>query len=246
MKKVYGIIGSGDVNEKALKASLNDLPKDAVYYVAHHKDCDSIEHIFDWLIDNEVEFVVVGKAGAVLAKYAEEIKPADDTLDSWVLRYVEGCDPTILVLWDENVDKEVITAANYGYPILELSNGLSPIIVADDTPPVVEEPTVEPETVEADPEGFSDEELAAMPVAALKRYAISQGIDIKGMTKADIIVALAGDIVRDMEVPVEVPAETPVVSQSKRPVAVILVMDNGSSVTVHGDADTMDRILAVL
>lgn len=244
MKKVYGIIGSGDVNEKALKASLNDLPKDAVYYIAHHKKSESVEHVFDWMIDNEVEFVVVGTAGTILAKYAEEVKPADDTLDSWVLRYVEDCDPTILVLWDEGVEKEVIAAANAGYTILELSNGLSPIIVAEDSEPAVEPVAEEEPAKEGTPERFSDEELASMPVAALKRYAISQGIDIKGMTKADILVALAGDIVRDMEIPVE--NETPVISQSKRPVAIILVMDNGSSVTVHGDADTMDRILAVL
>lgn len=258
MKKVYGIIGSGSVSEKALRAALNDLPKDAVYYVPHHKNVETIEHIYDWMIDNEVEFVVVGKAGPTLTRAAvgvEEPQP-ETNLNASVLTYVEGSNPTILVLWDDTVEPEIIAASEQGYTILELSNGLAPIIIEDDDTP--EEPQQEEAPVEVAPEeateGFSREELVSMPIAAVKRHAVQKGIDVKGRTKSELIDDIIDGFVPDIVTESEIPSEEvvlrddplPTLSSAVTPVSVILILNNGTSITVHGDQATMNRILAVL
>lgn len=252
----YGIIGKGAVSEAALKAALDDLSKDAAFYV--HKDgkvTDSLTALFTWLIDWEREFHVLGNSiGVSLSEYAKST--SDGTMEDVINK-----SDTILVLWDdsESLEKGIMYAASSGKKILELSNGLAPIEVEDDTaaPVVAQQPELEVQNDEQEEEAqvFSRAEMEAMPAAAVKRYATNSGVDIKGKTKAEIIDEVMGGTPAPV---VEQKAEEGNAGQQLEPLtkasianavgamSLIFILDNGTSITVHTDRETMNRVMSVL
>lgn len=247
----YGVIGKGAVSDAALKAALEDLNEESAFYV--HKDgkvSDSLTALFTWFIDWEREFHVIGNSiGVSLTEFAKS------TSDGDMESVIDKAD-TILVLWDDSdaLEKGIMYAASAGKKILELSNGLAPIEVEDDTPAPVPAPQQEPEpesSEEDEEKVFSRAEMEAMPAAAVKRYATNTGIDIKGKTKSEIIYEIfnstpgLADAIEEVQESTP-PAPRPVLSEAVTPVSVILVLNNGTSVTIHGDKETMNRIMSVL
>lgn len=193
--KNYVVIGRGNGNRKVITASLNDLPEDSVFHLLWTGDPTPAEEaVLDWLIDNEKTFHVYGqrKVPAGLSRYAE------DVIDSGpmdMLHAVENLGGnTALVLWDEGVEADVLHASTVFPHLLELTNGLAPIEVQgdDDEEEQPTPPTSKEEEKEEDMK-FSVEELANMPAAAVKRIAKERGIDISGLTKAEIIPLLQGE-----------------------------------------------------
>lgn len=176
---LYGIIGTGEASESAIAAALNDLDTNATFVVPNRKST-VMEPIWDWLIDQDIAFDIVGEPGKALRKYANNvIETETNDTDSFLLQHLTEASesPTILVLWDdsENCAKNVLFAASKNWKILELTNGLAPITVDEEEAPVEQE------------EQFNAEELESMPIAALKRLAVNAGIDVKGKTREEII-----------------------------------------------------------
>ena len=193
---IYAILGEGPVTYKALAAALDELDKTAKFIVPYGKS-ESLESLYDWLIDNEMQFTVVGTASRGLKSCAEEIIDLDEGENPHSaivdIAIKMAANPVVLVLWqDEVLDDYIMRAAKEGLKILELSNGLTPIDVLDDdesSPPA--KAPVEPAEHPTDEGGsFTREELMSMPVAAVKRFAVSQNIDISGMKKEEIINSL--------------------------------------------------------
>lgn len=183
---LYGIIGEGKANEAAITAALNDLNAEESLFVVPNRRSDPMEPVWDWLIDQDALFDIVGEPGKSLRKYANKVildMPVEDP-DFAVLQYLtnhpEEHAPTILVLWDdsENCAKNVLFAASKNWKILELTNGLAPITVDEEEAPVEQE------------EQFNAEELESMPIAAVKRLAVNAGIDVKGKTREEIVASL--------------------------------------------------------
>lgn len=272
MSKVYGIVGTGTAAPKAIWAALEDLEDDATFVVPYGRT-PGLELVYDWLIDNEKKFSVVGNPGKTIREYAAEVIPAEGgDLNMIVLDTVQNDSPTILVLWEDNLEKPILSASAKKFPILELTNGLLPISVEEDEKP---QPEVKVE-VEAEPEveeerTFSKEELEAMPIAAVKRYTVNNSdIDIKGKSKEEIISSLFPETTEKVvpasilpDIPEErnkikisfgnsnrksfdnllAPAEE---IPSDNTVKIIIVMASGTTVTIDGNEDTMRRILSVI
>lgn len=196
MKATYGIIGSGEASVKAIQAALNDLGTDNAFIVPYRRNA-SMESVYDWLIDNEVEFTVVGgNPGRILNECAKRIIPLEKgaPIDMGVIDELSrSVNPSLLVMWSEDSKKEILEAASAGWKIMELTNGLAPITVEDEDE---EEIAAEVSPVETAAEEVEEsttltkEELAGMPIAAVKRYAYVQGVDVKGKNKQEIIDTL--------------------------------------------------------
>lgn len=235
MKKIYGIIGAGKASPKAITTALDDLEKDAVFYVPVARS-ESMETVYDWLIDNEREFVVIGKAGKTLRDHSSEvIDTYNENLNIAILKYLQDAEATILVLWDDDITDAVYRAHGDGHRILELSNGLQPITVDDDAPLPEQEPEAE------DDKNLTRSELESMPISAVKRYAVNYGLDIKGLGKEEIIDALFPPLA----LPATVEPATPS-TDGTHISSIVVVFSNGCTLSLNGDADTLHRMVSVL
>lgn len=197
--KHYALVGRGGGNKRVISASLNDLPQDSHFHVlwTGEDPTPGQEVVYDWLIDNEKVFTVYGEnVPRGIARYAEDV--SDDPM--YTAARNAGCD-TALILWEEGMDDLIISTSGIFPKMLELTNGLTPIEVADD-----EEPVAEPTPVKPEEEGFfTREELENMPAAAVKRQAKERGLDITGKVKSQIIdMLLSGEA----EEPEEIVTET--------------------------------------
>lgn len=194
MKATYGIIGSGEASVKAIQAALNDLGTDNDFIVPYRRNA-SMESVYDWLIDNEVKFSVVGgNPGRTLSECATNIIPLEKgaSIDMGVINELSrSIYPSLLVMWSEDSNKEILEAASAGWKIMELTNGLAPITVEDEEEIDAEVSPVETPAEEVEePATLTKEELSGMPIAAVKRYAYVQGVDVKGKDKQEIIDTL--------------------------------------------------------
>lgn len=247
MRKIYGIIGAGKFSVKAVRTALDDLEKDAVFYVPFARSA-GMEDVYDWLIDNEREFIVIGNPGKVLREYAAEVRSSDmDDINISVIKYLQDTDATVLVLWEDGIEKAVLKAHAEGHKILELSNGLAPITIEDDPEPVA---VPEPDDEEEISSDLSREELEAMPIAAVKRYAVTKDVDIKGLTKGEIIESLFGNLPVEAEnrIPELKDEEAPkTIEDLESPVAAIVVIyANGTTTTINADYARLERMVSML
>lgn len=196
MKKLYGILGTGTAPKKVIHTALDDLPQKATYVVPWYgKPTEGLEHVYDWMLDNEVSFNLVAtkqsKIPTALTKQAEDVQNVDD-VDAYIidtLRYSDVVGDALL-LWDDDAEKRAEQCIDAGLKTLELSNGLVPIIF--DESPVVE--SVVEETEEEDPtddESFDRPTLENMPAAVVKRMARDKGTEVK--TKEEAISAILGE-----------------------------------------------------
>lgn len=252
MTKVYGIVGAGKASTKAIRTALDDLEKDAVFYVPFFRST-SVEDVYDWLLDNERDYVLIGnRASRILMETAKEIiHPDTDDLNIAVIDALSGTDATLLVLWDDDnsLVEAMYKAHSGGHRILELSNGLAPITIEDDL--VVSDPIEEEPVKERDISNFSREEMEIMPMSALKRQAVLSGINIKGMaSKAAIIDAL-----QEVKTPVAVdtltvtssPAAAVEEREETSPVASITVLfKNGTVANIQASQSILERMFAAI
>lgn len=238
MKKIYGIIGAGKASPKAITTALDDLEKDAIFYVPVARS-ESMETVYDWLIDNEREFIVIGNAGKVLKASASDVLEAPEVSDTnmGVLQYLRDTGATVLVLWDDDITEAVYAAHSHGHRILELSNGLAPITVDDDAPT----PEQDSKDEANDDKTLSRGELESMPISAVKRYAVNYGLDIKGLGKEEIIDALFPPLPLPTTVVPSVPS-----ADGTHISSIIVVFSNGCTLSLNGDADTLHRMVSVL
>lgn len=204
MQETYGILGSGDAPKKVIEAGLKDLGNNIQYVVPWYgKMTPSLETVYDWLLDNELDFIIVsaniGKdVPKVLASKAGIVEKVED-VNYWILKALQTRDvPGIsLILWDQENEEESVRLSSMSIsmklPTLELSNGLVPIIVDQQEP--IKAP-VEPVSTEDMPDigetSYARETLEVMPTALVKRMAKDKGVVAK--TKEEAIEFLSPKI----------------------------------------------------
>jgi hypothetical protein len=163
----YGIIGSGKCGENIIEDGLSEIGvENNVFLVYPRKGATSSEdRVYDFMIDNEAEYIAYVKSNAPQALVDNASKVFDVTGgDAWleILTTLKSKKGTLLVLWDvdheENLMNFVFKAHDMGIPVQELSNGLVPINVESAS----EEPAIETEIVEIEP--FSEAEMRSMSI----------------------------------------------------------------------------------
>ena len=195
MREAYGVIGSGSASRKVIEASLNDIGLEPMFIVPWYgKVTDGLEAVYDWVIDNDASFSIVAKDGAkavpkALASKATSVTVVDD-VDAQILstlknREVEGM---ALVLWDQEKETYSVGVASQAIdlrlPTLELTNGLVPIILDDDSAKEESELVVEDEMPDIGDTQYERETLEMMPAALVKRMAKDKGFDPKSKEDA--------------------------------------------------------------
>lgn len=195
MREAYGVIGSGSASRKVIEASLNDIGLEPMFIVPWYgKVTDGLEAVYDWVIDNDASFSIVAKDGVkavpkALASKATSVTVVDD-VDAQILstlknREVEGM---ALVLWDQEKETYSVGVASQAIdlrlPTLELTNGLVPIILDDDSAKEESELVVEDEMPDIGDTQYERETLEMMPAALVKRMAKDKGFDPKSKEDA--------------------------------------------------------------
>ncbi len=196
-QKTHAIIGTGETSPKALAESLGEAidEGDAVAIVWAGPPNSTVEAVYDYILDNEMEFTMF---------YSDDHTPPKvfRTADNGVTQ--KSRNPIVaaakavadggkvLLLWSDDEQDDYVNAADAidgAVLFLELSNGLAPISFAEedtsDSDDVVGQLIAEEEEAQEEDEAFTREELLNMPAAAVKRYGVKAGA--KAATKGGII-----------------------------------------------------------
>lgn len=195
MKETYGVLGSGQAPKKVIESSLNDLGTTSVKFVVpwYGRMSNGLETVYDWMLDNQAAFVLVASESGkqppkVLAAAASEVHYTDD-VNMTILKHLKGLEvPGLsLVLWNTDDEEESMRISSMSIdlklPTLELTNGLTPIMV-DEAPDLVEDD----ELPDLGDTSYSKETLEVMPAALVKRMAKDKGVVVK--TKEEGIAVL--------------------------------------------------------
>lgn len=203
--ETYGVFGKGFSTAKVITEALKDIGTNVHYVLPWYgPPTAGLETVYDWMLENEVEFSIVGtKIPKALTRLAESIiecaaEEVDDTIQETLVKR----SGIATILWEEDEAFNMVALAggliDAKLPVLELTNGLIPIIL-DEPEEVAPEPEVEKPQPQVDDEkefSASDEEvekfdrptLENMPAAIVKRMAQDKGFDVK--TKEQAIVLL--------------------------------------------------------
>lgn len=229
MREAYGVIGSGSASRKVIEASLNDIGLEPTFIVPWYgKVTEGLEVVYDWVVDNEAAFSIVAKDGVkavpkVLASKATSVIVVED-VDTHIIntlknREVEGL---ALVLWDQDKETYSVSIASKAIdlrlPTLELTNGLVPIVLDDDSG---EPEKAEEELPDIGEANYERETLEMMPTSLVKRMAKDKGFDPK--SKEDAVNMLAGD-------------------QPQKIGSVIVLMEDGTEIGFNGSQELLRKI----
>ena len=180
MRALYGILGNGKAPAKVINAALDDIGTGVDYHLPWYgKPSSALEMVYDWMLDNEASFFIVGKnVPKVLSSAAKDVMDSSDP-DRFILDTLRFSDNkgTVLFIWDDEDTDTSHRLANasieHGLTTLELTNGLVPIVLSDEDQVVEEDPTDdEPQST---PEEFDRETVESMPAAVVKRMAKDKG-----------------------------------------------------------------------
>lgn len=206
-KKVYGILGSGDARSSVVTAGLLDVNGPETTYLVHvrRKPQGAVETVYDFLADHDANFIAYHRIDdnppKALLDMAEEVICHDDPMHA-ILKVLKVQNGTLLLLWDnetpENSEKIAIMAADMGITMKDLSDGLTPIVVEEESSQkeIVVEPAPKEESApnkntEAVP--FNREELLGMSIGSLRRQAKAMGIENIGQVNKETIVDMILD-----------------------------------------------------
>lgn len=230
---VLVLLGAGAVpSTKIIRTGIRDLldsGKIEEVAIAWHGTASPLNTAFDAFEELDIPLYIYSetKVPREFSSLAEDVIISDDYLsdilsDSASRAKELSATCKLALLWDDEdeelMNQIVVAAAKKGITVLDLSNGLIPIMVEDDEEPAVQvedlQPLVEETEVkeepasfeideeletllndsEPDPTPFSREELAAMPFAAIKRMATAQGKMLPAKpTKLQVIDILLSD-----------------------------------------------------
>lgn len=196
----YGIVGGGNhpvnIIEDGLKDIYHDDPENTLYLHCRAGASDSEKRVYGWVLDNGIPFVAItnGEAPKVLVEAADYINHSGDP-EMAIIRELAANKGTLLILWDDS-DQEhmynlVLAANTLGVESKELSNGLTPFYVEEDsTTEVSTAEGIKVEEVEIDP--ISKEDLEDLPLSTLRKAATAQGIEqAKKLDHDELVEALA-------------------------------------------------------
>lgn len=207
MLKTYGVLGNGNTNKNVIEDALRELGNDNEFIVAcGSKTSESESRVLNWLIDMEVFYKVIhaGKAPEVFLEKAMTVHVHQDAVGP-MLKLLKSASGTLLLLWDDaqmdRMEEICIAAADAGIPILDLTNGLVPIMVTGEDTQEQAEPT---ETEEVEIEPFSHDEMMSMSIGVLRKTAKSQGIAVdQHATKEEIVKAIMSNEPIEIEEKIE-------------------------------------------
>lgn len=192
---IHAVLGTGPSSEKAIVEALKDALSDGDELVMPWvwPIPASLSYVYKYALDHEVPFTLF---------YDDDVaKPPTKSFreaDSCVVQKtrdpfgacLKACEDSVLFLWDDETagsDIPKIFAGSESVVVLELSNGLAPIVLMEEAPP---SPEPSPEEDEEDDSIFSKEELEMMTAHAVKRY--GERIGCSATTKSSIIEELFG------------------------------------------------------
>lgn len=198
---VHAIIGLGDTTPQAIEESLNDVLNegDIVAMVWYGPPTETWEAVYDYVLDNEYEFIMYYAEGSnpprVFREHETGVVQKTRHPEPSAVKEISG-NGKLLVLWDNSANEEQFSEGVYdntpeGTLVLNLANGLVPINIEADPLPEPEEPTFEEDEdddILAAIGNFSKEELEAAPAAVVKKYGESK--NCKAKTKTAIIAEL--------------------------------------------------------
>ncbi len=246
----YGIVGGGKHAASIIEDGIKDIftqDLDHTLYLNCRKGASESEKIaYSYVLDNEIPFIAVtsdSSAPKVLVETADYIVDGGSSAEQAIIKELAANNGTLLVMWDDERSEEmmylVVTAIDLGVTVLELSNGLVPILLED---PVEQEPTIT-ETpapkAEVELEPLTRDELSDMSIGLLKKAAFAQGIaDAGGMSKEALMNALMES--DECELPVVASDNHEV----QEPQAMVVYMENGQYMTVQVPLKEIKKLLS--
>jgi hypothetical protein len=213
----YGLIGSDKhVSEKVIYDSLCDVYKD-----------NDVVYISDKLIGNET-----------IKKWMEATSPEATFVPTTELfEKLAESKGTLLLMWDEDkpqlMDKYVINAVDAGVKVLDVSNGLTPIVVEGSEP----EKKEETKPAEDANKGLTYDELVSLPMAKLKSLANDYGSYTKKLTTKSALaeaILLGNAEKKEEEEDIELPIDLgtfKIVSTTGTTCTVVVVFSDGRVIT---------------
>lgn len=195
--KVHAIVGTGSAPTKVITEGLRDVigKNDAVSLLWLGPPNETMEDVYDYIMDNEIAFQMF---------YAEGVNPARVFRESEFGACQKVRDPfkkalqsvenggKVLFLWDNEADDDqvepVFDFIDKGTLVLELTNGCAPISIDLDIPEPVDPDLGKDEDEPDEDSDFTKDELEVMTPFAVKRYGERKGCEAK--TKSGIIKEL--------------------------------------------------------
>lgn len=188
----YVIIGSGDCPPEAVSESMRDTlsENDSVAIRWSSPMSEGLDSAFGFLLDHKIPTVIYYEDGQQVHPAFRESESCEVVkVRNALSTLIQSVEKKVLVMWNDdeyNIIEQVFDEVPH-VEMLELSNGLSPIVLSDEVTP---QPVVEvvEEEEEEDDSRFTREQLESMAVPAVKRYGEKLGCEAK--TKSGIIAEL--------------------------------------------------------
>lgn len=215
MSNVHVVIDKGTAPKSVLIEGLNDVLQDgdilALPWYGIKPTPDGLAEVYGYVLDNEVEFIMYHASGstpprAILNSGHGAIQEVGNV--NTALMNAVGGKGKVLFLWDSTDDEgssslaeRVIATVSEKTKVVELTNGLAPIVFTADIPdpPAAEgEEYLPPDDA---PKPFTRDELEGMPVASLKKLAKNNGLPDGVTGKANYIKQILGEPLLDMAFP---------------------------------------------
>lgn len=208
----YGLVGGGTANARVVYDALADVYKVGdVVYVADNLIANKA--VKSWMEAQEpsASFVTVNEVFTSLANDKEANR-----------------DVTLLILWDDDkpelMEKYAFRASDHGIKILDVSNGLTPIVVEGHVPQEEKAP-------EAPKAEMTYDELVAMPMGKLKKMAAEYGDYTKTLkTKSALAEAVLMGAAPSDE-PQEEKTAPVIISSAGPTCTVVVVFPDGKVIT---------------
>lgn len=187
------VMGIGDAPESVITEGLRDVLKegdDIAFAWVGSPVPKSLEAVYGYVLDNEVQFTMYYTDGQKIpgafreADHGMVVKTRD--IFSSLVKSVSG---NVLYLWDDGeleLAERIFDSTEC--KILELSNGLVPIVLEEAPAPELVEDVHDDDDDDDDDMRFTMEQLESMTVPLVKRYGERMGCTAK--TKAGIISEL--------------------------------------------------------
>ena len=182
----YVIAGRGDVSSEVLEAGLKDLPHPSMFYVPwigsqNTRPSEGLRKVYDYLVDEGYDFTLFAKDKAsvhpVIAEAADEVVESGHSSPELNFDAIPP-DATALILWADDFPQHseglVCEYFDRGHTLLDLTNGMTPIMVTNDVPtPPTREADSPTQKDEIPP--ITDEDLESMPDGVRKQLERSLG-----------------------------------------------------------------------
>jgi hypothetical protein len=186
--KKYVVIGRGDAPGDVISAGLRDLGEDTHFYVPwlggkSTEPTAGMKKVYDFLVDTGATFTMLAKVRDMphpaLLSNCIVVKESGSEQPDMNFTNIPH-DATALMLWDDSTEAIVSghewMACEYfdrGHPLLDLTNGLTPIEVESTTTPPAREPDSPIQEDEIPP--LTDDDMESMPEGIRKQLDKSLG-----------------------------------------------------------------------